>query len=211
MKFFGYKILNYCTIVLVLLLSSKVGADSINIEVPDPYGEIERITEELLVIIDVHQHNYPENEEQYFVALSELLDSSVDFEFISKAVMGSFYKQATAEQRGLFLEEFQQGLVETYGRGLINYGDQEILLVDRRPLKDGQKKLVVKQEIRSTGGVFPLRYSMARKKTGEWKIINMTISGINLGKTFRSQFAQAAQKSVGDLDAVIAEWVTESN
>ncbi len=211
MKSFKYKVLDYCAIVLALLLSSAVNADNASIEAADPYGKIERITTELLIIIGTHKQGYPENEKQYFEALSKLLDSSVDFKFIAKSVMGPFRNKVTPEQRNLFAGKFRQGLVETYGRGLINYGDQEILLVDRRPLKDGQRKLVVKQKICSAGDTFPLRYSMARKKTGEWMIINMTISGINLGKTFRSQFAQAVHRSEGDLDVVIAEWTTESN
>ncbi len=211
MKSFKYNVLDYCALVLVLLLSSMVNADDASIEAADPYGKIERITTELLVIIGAHKQGYPKNQKQYFEALSKLLDSSVDFKFISKSVMGSFRNKASPEQRSLFAGKFRQGLVETYGRGLINYGDQEILLVDRRPLKDNQKTLVVKQKIRGAGNTLPLQYSMARKKTGEWMIINMTISGINLRKTFRSQFAQAAHRSGGDLDAVIAEWTTESN
>jgi phospholipid transport system substrate-binding protein len=100
-------------------------------------------------------------------------------------------------------------LVETYGRGLINYGDQKIVLINRTPLKQGQKTLVVQQEIRSSGNTYPLRYSMARKKTGEWMVINMTISGINLREIFRNQFSQAVQQSSGDIDAVISGWITE--
>jgi len=211
MKSFKYKGFDYCALVLVLLLSSVVNADNASIEAAGPYGKIEHITAKLLTIIDAHKQDYPENQKQYFEALSKLLDRSVDFKFISKSVMGPFRNQATPEQRSLFVEKFRQGLVETYGRGLINYGDQEILLVERRPLKDGQRKLMVRQEIRSAGNTFPLQYSMARKKTGEWMIVNVTISGINLGKTFRSQFFQAAQRSEGDLDAVIDKWTTASN
>ena len=102
-------------------------------------------------------------------------------------------------------------LVKTYGRGLVSFGNEQILLVDRKPLQDGQRRLIVKQEIRSEGNVFPLQYSMARKKTGEWMILNVIINGINLRKTFRGQFNQAAQKSGGDLDAVISQWASEAD
>ena len=86
---------------------------------------------------------------------------------------------------------------------------KKIILVDRKPLQDGQRRLIVKQEIRGDGDVFPLQYSMARKKTGEWMILNVIVDGINLRKTFRGQFTQAAQKSGGDLDAVISQWASE--
>ena len=50
---------------------------------------------------------------------------------------------------------------------------------------------------------------MARSKTsGDWKLINVVMDGINLGKTFRSQFEQAVQKNNGDIDMVIEKWLS---
>ena len=175
----------------------------------DPYEKIDKITQELIAIISLHQKDYPKNEKQYFAAISDLLSGTVDFSYISKKVMGSYRANTSPEQRKQFAKKFRMGLVETYGRGLINYGNQEIVLVNRSPLKQGQRTLVVQQEIRSSGKTYPLRYSMARKKTGEWMVINMTISGINLRQIFRNQFSQAVQQTSGDFDAVISGWVTE--
>ena len=59
----------------------------------------------------------------------------------------------------------------------------------------GQRRVTVKQEIRSSDNVYPLEYSLARKKSGEWMVVNVVINGINLGKTFRNQFVQSAQRS----------------
>jgi phospholipid transport system substrate-binding protein len=58
--------------------------------------------------------------------------------------------------------------------------------------------------------VYPLEYSMARKKTGQWMVVNVVINGINLGKTFRNQFVQSAQRAGGDVDQVINGWSSES-
>lgn len=203
MKFLKNSLLLSALISLLLLpVTAAVGSE-------DPYDKIEKITQELIDIIGLHQKDYPSNEKQYFAALTELLSNTVDFNYISKKVMGSYRANITPVQRVEFADKFRMGLVETYGRGLINYGDQEIAIVNRSPLKQGQRTLVVQQEIRSSGKIFPLRYSMARKKTGEWMVINMTISGINLREIFRSQFSQAVQQTSGDFDAVISSWVTD--
>ncbi|MGB2102153.1 MAG: MlaC/ttg2D family ABC transporter substrate-binding protein [Porticoccaceae bacterium] len=204
MKFLKNSLLLSALISLLLL---PVTAGAVGSE--DPYDKIEKITQELIHIISLHQKDYPSNEKQYFAALTELLSDTVDFKYISKRVMGSYRANITPVQREEFANKFRMGLVETYGRGLINYGDQEIAIVNRSPLKQGQRTLVVQQEIRSSGKIFPLRYSMARKKTGEWMVINMTISGINLREIFRSQFSQAVQQTSGDFDAVISSWVTD--
>lgn len=210
MKFIKINFFSSCAVAIVLLLSNIGHANDTPASGQDPYQKVEHITNQLLDIIGDHQQDYPKNKDDYFLALSVLLDTAVDFKNISRLVMGSYGKKATPQQRKLFAEKFRMDLVKTYGRGLISFGNEQILLVDREPLKEGQRRLIVKQEIRSDGSIFPLQYSMARKKSGEWMILNVIINGVNLRKTFRGQFTQAAQKSAGDLDAVISQWASEA-
>ena len=191
----------------LILLLLAMPSQSQTIE--DPYQKIESVSQQLVEIIGAHQKEYPKNEKQYFDAISNLMNGLVDFRYIAKKVMGPYKAMATQQQIALFAQIFRKGLIETYSRGLINYKDQKIVLVEQKPLKKGQRTLIVKQEIRSSGNVFPLRYFMARKKTGEWMVINMSISGINLRDIFSNQFLQAAQKSKGDLDIVITGWTSE--
>ena len=142
--------------------------------------------------------------------LDQLLSAHVDFGFIARNVMGSYGRSASPEQRTRFAQTFRNGLVETYGRGLIGYNDQKIVLLDAAPVAKGQRRVTVKQEIRSSDNVYPLEYSLARKKSGEWMVVNVVINGINLGKTFRNQFVQSAQRSAGDIDQVIGGWLSDS-
>jgi phospholipid transport system substrate-binding protein len=44
---------------------------------------------------------------------------------------------------------------------------------------------------------------------GEWKVRNVIINGINIGKLFRDQFADAMQQNLGDLDKTINGWAGE--
>ena len=157
-----------------------------------------------------HAEGFPENEPQYFQALNTLLEQHIDFNYIAKSVMGRSAKSATGEQRVEFATKFRNGLIETYGRGLIGYGDEKIVLLNKAPLKPGQRMVSVKQEIQAEGAVYPMEYSMAlSKKTGQWKAINVVINGINMRNIFRSQFANAVQKAGGDIDMVIAGWSAE--
>ena len=68
------------------------------------------------------------------------------------------------------------------------------------------KSTRVIQEIRGPDGVFPLIYSMSLTRSGSWKVTNLVINGINLGKIFRNQFTQRARKLEGDIDKVINTW-----
>ncbi|HAZ81063.1 MAG TPA: toluene tolerance protein [Porticoccaceae bacterium] len=176
-----------------------------------PFNNIEEMTLDLLGIISNHQAKYPANQAAYFEALNRLMEGFVDFDFVAKKVMGKYYKAASKEQRVRFEREFRRGLIETYGRGLMSYGDQKIVLINKSPLKKGQKAVVVKQEIRSASAVYPLNYLMYRKKsTGEWNVVNVTLNGIDLSKTFASQFLNAARKNQGNIDQVVDNWLSGS-
>lgn len=195
---------------LLMSISAIVSAESAPATEKGPFEKIEQVTAELLVVIADHVEGFPENEPQYFQALNTLLEQHIDFNYIAKSVMGRSAKSATGEQRTEFATKFRNGLIETYGRGLIGYGDEKIVLLNKVPLKPGQRMVSVKQEIQAEGAVYPMEYSMAlSKKTGQWKAINVVINGINMRNIFRSQFANAVQKAGGDIDAVIADWSAE--
>ena len=97
-KGFGLSVLIY----LLLLPAAAQAAE-------DPYEKIEKITQQLIDIISLYQKDYPKNEEQYFVAITDLLSGTVDFNYISKKVMGSYRANTTPSQRKRFAEKFQKG------------------------------------------------------------------------------------------------------
>mgnify|MGYP000002675500 FL=1 len=201
--------------IVVLSFSPLVGAQTsaqTGISKQDPFDNIETMTNELLTIIADHKDQYPGNEKSYFSALNSLMTPFVDFDYVAKKVMGKKYvKLSTREQRDRFVAVFREGLVETYGRGLMSYGDEKIVLVNRQVLSKEKRVIVAKQEIRGATAVYPLNYLMAKKrKTGEWNIVNVTLNGINLSKTFSSQFQNAARKSSGNIDTVIDGWLTSN-
>ena len=154
--------------LLTFLAPMSLSADTVE----DPYKKIEQVTVELLDIIAAYRDSYPETEVAYFGKLDQLMSAHVDFGFIARNVMGSYGRSASPEQRALFAKTFRDGLVETYGRGLIGYNDQKIVLLEAMPLAKGQRKVTVKQEIRSSDNVYPLEYSLAARKpvSGWWSM-----------------------------------------
>ncbi len=198
-------------IFLVLSMFAHQAISQTDGDKSNPFDNIDNMTVQLLDIIASHKQDYPANEKTYFSALNNLMSGYVDFDYVSRKVMGNYYKTATGDQRQRFQVAFRQGLIETYGRGLMSYGDQKIVLINRTVLPEGKRVLVVKQEIRSESAVFPLDYRMAKKKsTGQWNIINVVLNGINLSKTFASQFLNSARKKQGDIDGVIDNWLANA-
>ncbi len=204
----------------VAVIEESTAEDMQSQEVVSPYALIEDITAQVLAKIASHRSKIEAGEtdaEQesylncFFDEIDVTLANVIDFDWIARNVMGPYGRSATAVQRAAFAETFRTGLVETYGRGLLSYGDQEIVVLPGAEDYAQKRKISVRQEIRGADGNYPLEYSMGLGKSGEWRIINVIINGINLGKTFRNQFVQAAQKNGGDVDAVIASWDSKAS
>ena len=60
----------------------------------------------------------------------------------------------------------------------------------------------------SNGAIYPVSYTL-EKINGEWKLRNVIINGINIGKLFRDQFSDAMQRNGNNLDATINGWAGE--
>ena len=165
------------------------------------------MTNQLLIIIDAHRSNYPENEEDYFLSLNNLLGDFVEFNFVAKRVMGSSYGKVDPELRKSFLDVFKRGLIESYGRGLMAYSNEEIVILNRQNLPD-TGRVIVKQEIQDGNSSYPLQYMMVRKRSDKtWTIVNVSLNGIDLTKTFASQFRNSITRHSGNLSKVIDSWL----
>lgn len=195
--------------VLCLLGGAAVAADEpVDPKQETPHELVEKVTEVMFDI--VKEYDGGEDDTQaYYQAIEEVLDPVVDFSFIARAVMGSHRKDATDEQVEEFTKIFRRGLVETYAKGIASYTDSKISIA---PPKEGDKdsrRVSVDQEVKYDGSTYKLSYTMAQNRSGEWKLINLVLDGVNLGRSFRSQFSQAAKKYDGDVDKVIDNWLDE--
>jgi phospholipid transport system substrate-binding protein len=58
--------------------------------------------------------------------------------------------------------------------------------------------------------VYPVTFQMKKDAQGNWKTQNLIVNGINLGLTFRNQFAAAVDANNGSIDRAIAGWAPDT-
>lgn len=206
--------------VVALALPLAVQAQSVDKKVTErpPHEVVEVVTETLLADIAEYRKAMEEADGQeeeellnaFFDDLTKTLETVVHFDWIALNVMGQYREQATEEQRDRFRKTFKEGLVETYGRGLLTFGEQDIEVFPPDEDIGDKRRATVKQEIRGKDATYPLQYSMGKTRDGQWQVINVIINGINLGRTFRNQFTSAARSHGGDIDKVIDNWTTRN-
>ena len=171
-----------------------------------PHDVVKRVTTIIVDIIDDKAHLLETEPQDFYDAVSEVLSPVVAFDYIAKGVMGRYAKEATPEQRARFAQVFQSNLITTYAKGMALYGSQEVVVVPPVGEIGSRRRVGVIQKVTTDGAVHSVQYTMGKsKQTGDWMLLNVVINGVNLGETFRSQFAQAMKKS-GDIEEVISSW-----
>jgi phospholipid transport system substrate-binding protein len=147
----------------------------------------------------------------YFKQVEGVLDGVVNFPFIAASVMGKdTYSKATSTQREQFQKVFKDGMVKSLGKGILGYADSKVTLAGVVTDPKNAKRVVVKQELGAEGTIHKLDYTMVQGKSGEWKLINVILNGVNLGQSFSGQFKAGLKKYNGDVDKVIANWLVDA-
>ncbi|WIO73758.1 ABC transporter substrate-binding protein [Porticoccaceae bacterium LTM1] len=175
----------------------------------EPDQLVQEMTNDLLNSMEQYRETVDANPEPFFDYLESRLNNIIDFPWIAKNVMGPYRDGATDDQQERFAKVFRRGLVETYGRGLLSYSDEKIEVMPLEGGANGKRKVSIDQKIYGKTDVYPVSYSMGLNRDGEWKITNVILNGVNLGKTFRNQFIQAAKQHDGDIDKVIENWAAK--
>ena len=185
-------------VVLPLVVRAEV--------VETPYQVVQRVTDEVLKVVRSQGEQMEADPQAFNSAVNQVLEPVVAFDYIARGVMGNYAKEATPEQRQRFSEIFQADLVSTYARGLAIYSSRPISVDPAAAADKDQRRVSVIQRVKTEAGEHVLAYTMGLDRgDNRWKLLNVVINGVNLGNTFRSQFAQSMQKN-GDLDAVIRDW-----
>ena len=173
-----------------------------------PEDAVQGATDEVLNLIEAGRGYADADPERFYQEVEALINPMIDFRRFAKNVMGPVYRKATKDQRDRFAETFKWSLVKTYALALTDFVDGKVEVVKpRRPHREPDKANVV-QEVTVGNRTYVAAYRMQRNKAMNWRVQNITIEGINVGSTFKTQFRSAMRDPAygGDLDQVIDAW-----
>ncbi len=117
----------------------------------------------------------------------------IDFEEATRLAVGRAWREATPEQRKKLVEEFRSMLVRTYSNALEGYQGQEMKVLPSRNKAGDTEATVRNQFIRAGGKPVPIDYQMRKTDSG-WKIYDISVEGISLVLTYRSEFDQVVKQ-----------------
>ena len=190
----------------VLLLLSLSTASLFAQAAPSAAEVVKGTTDQLLADLKANKQLYKQDPSSFYEALDRILAPVVDLEGISRGVMTVRYTRgASPEQMKRFEDSFKISLMRFYGNALLEYDNQEIRILPLGGKQEPGREAVNMEVKDGKGTVYPLSYTMV-EMDGSWRMRNVIINGINIGKLFRDQFAQSMKDNGNDLDKVIDTW-----
>jgi len=175
------------------------------------YDVVQTATDNLVEQITGKRELYREDTELFYADVDSMLSAVIDFKRIARRVMAKHYKKAEPGQQGAFEAVFKRSLLKVYATALLEYNNEKIVILP--PM--GNKKANPKRQrvdiefFSANGQKFPITYSMYLNKQGEWKMENVVVNGVNIGLTYRNQFARLMKVNKNDFDQVIAGWTSD--
>ena len=117
----------------------------------------------------------------------------VNFQRMTSAAVGRFWRTATPEQQKRLQDEFKKLLLRTYAGALTQVKDQTVQL---KPLRAGaaDTEVVVRTEVKGRGEPIQLDYRL-EKAADSWKIYDVNVLGVWLVEQYRGSFAQEINAS----------------
>ena len=145
--------------------------------------------------------------DRYFSEIEGVLITFVDFNAVADVVMSRFADSATDAQNQRFADILKATLTRFYGASLVSYDDQDLVfLPPSNPSSDPRADTVVGMELRGADNNLRLQYQMFLNENDEWKLKNISLAGINLGRQYFIQFSALMSQHGDDIDLVLDNW-----
>lgn len=190
-------------------------------EQPGPHAVVLDTTTRVTKVIEEARSYVEEDPERFYAEVEKILGDVVDFSSFARGVMGKYgskryYDTLSDDEKAKFRDRverftqtFRDRLIRTYAKGLLAFDGNRIEVL---PLSDGadlEGSVNVEQHIYGNAPQpYVIFYKLKEGRDG-WKLRNVSIEGVNLGKTYQSQFSSAVRRYNGDIDQVIDNWTVE--
>ena len=154
-----------------------------------PEQLVQKVTEEVMTAIKSDKQLAAGDKQKAMKLAEEKVLPYIDFEEATRLAVGRAWSQATPEQRKKLVSEFRNMLVRTYSNAIEGYQGQTLkVLPSRGGKQDAKDEATVRtQFVRAGGKPLPIEFQM-RKSADAWKVFDISVEGISLVLTYRSEF-----------------------
>jgi phospholipid transport system substrate-binding protein len=158
-----------------------------------PEELVKKLTSDVMTSIKTDKDLAAGDKQKALKLAEEKILPHIDFQEATRLAVGRAWRDATPEQRKKLVDEFRSMLVRTYSNALEGYQGQEMKVLPSRNKAGDSEATVRNQFTRAGGKPVPIDYQMRKTDSG-WKIYDISVEGISLVLTYRSEFDQVVKQ-----------------
>lgn len=192
-----YSFIMIFTCVMLMGLQTVYANDS------DPVSMLQSPADQMIASLKSNKATLKTNPTLVYSLARKIVVPHADLAEMSKRVLPpKIWNGASASERSQFEDEFTTLLVRTYASALSDYTDQTVKFYPVRGGSVGKNMVRVdSQIIRSDGAPITVNYRLIRQGS-VWKLYDMTVEGVSLIESFRSQFADKVSQGSDMADLI---------
>jgi phospholipid transport system substrate-binding protein len=152
-----------------------------------PEQLVQKVTDEVLAAVKSDKQLAAGDKQKALKLAEEKVLPHVDFQEATRLAVGRSWRQASPEQRKKLVDEFRSMLVRTYSNAISEYQGQTLKVLPSRGKQDPEDATVRTQFMRAGGKPLPIDFQ-TRKTPEGWKIYDITVEGVSLVLTYRTEF-----------------------
>lgn len=182
---------------ILLIGSGSVFAAS---EDSAPVLLLKSLADQMISGLKAHQATLKSNPALVYQLANKVVVPRADLDEMSRRVLPAYtWQAATSAEKAQFKKQFTATLIRTYASAIAEYKDETVRFFPVRGSLDGENVKVNSQIIRSDGPPISVSYTLINKGAN-WKLVDMTVEGISMLQSFRSQFADRLNsENISDL------------
>lgn len=181
-----------------------------------PEATVRDATQALIQAVEANRDAIQRNPDQVKTLIEEFVAPQIDFEVMSRVILGQHWRTATPDQRVRFVQAFRGFLIQFYTTAIKEYvvqeGIPEQVSVEVIPLRaepTGRSTRVMCRILQNGRAPVEVSYGLYRTDQNGWRLIDIQVQGISLVINYRQSFSRELQTS--GLDDLIANLEARDN
>ncbi len=167
---------------LILIVAMAVSSFAL----PAPQTQVEAMVNSVLSVLQRTDLTADEKK----VQVSGLVQEYLNMESMARRTLGSYWEDATEEQRQQFSDLFVQVLEGTYLNRIGDYSDGSVKFLKQRVKGN---KAIVDTQILTDDLEIPVQYKMIYVD-GRWQVFDLVIESVSLIKNYRSSYGEIIRR-----------------
>ncbi|AWN14389.1 phospholipid-binding protein MlaC [Salinisphaera sp. LB1] len=183
------------TRVFIPFIAVALMAPALASAAPTPPQQLAKQTvQKVLNDLQGHRAELRKNPQKLHALINRDLVPLIDLPYMSRLVLGRYWRQASPAQRQRFQQAFKNMLIRTYGSALLGFNNN--VKIEYRPVRAAKdaKNVTFNAVIHSPNGQDTPVSLQLHEVDGQWKVYDGSIGNLSFVTNYRGQFNSAIRR-----------------